>query len=278
MVNAEGNKALDALILAGTGGAYVPVGNRAKAIIRLKGRRLVEYVIEAMDSCAHVRSITVIGPMRRLSFLRKIPALSKPLELIPQHENLVRNVLAGYDHIRPGHGAPILVATADIPLLSPGEISHFITHSGYEDYDYVINAAMDGVFWYFCPELRIVHLPPDSTGSQAGDKLGKLVADIRRFIYMREKFRYHRRHFPDEAVDPGDPIHEYAAMLAKMDQEQTVPYRPWDSYEVGQCIHHLAWEDCGVVVAKEKLPGGRQVIKCYFEEAGVVRLIEQAPR
>lgn len=154
MVNAEGNKALDALILAGTGGAYVPVGNRAKAIIRLQGRRLVEYVIEAMDSCAHVRSITVIGPMRRLSFIREIPALSKPLELIPQHENLVRNVLAGYDHIRPGHGAPILVATADIPLLSPGEISHFITHSGYEDYDYVMGMASERAVAPYYPKGR----------------------------------------------------------------------------------------------------------------------------
>ena len=41
---------------------------------------------------------------------------------------------------------------------------------------------------------------------------------------------------------------------------------------------HLAWDDCGVVVAKEDLPGGRQVIKCYFAEAGVVRLIEKAPK
>ncbi len=56
------------------------------------------------------------------------------------------------------------------------------------------------------------------------------------------------------------------------------PYRPWETYEVGQCIQHLAWEDCGVVVAKEELPGGRQVIKCFFEEAGVVRLIENAAK
>jgi hypothetical protein len=80
---------------------------------------------------------------------------------------------------------------------------------------------------------------------------------------------------PDEAAEP---IHEYAALLASKDQSQPAPYRPWESYEVGQCIHHQAWEDCGVVVAKENLPGGRRVIKCYFEEAGVVRLIEMAPR
>jgi len=81
-----------------------------------------------------------------------------------------------------------------------------------------------------------------------------------------------------EPSEPPEPIHEYAAMLAEKDQSQPTPYRPWESYEVGQCIHHQAWEECGVVVAKEKLPGGRQVIKCYFEEAGVVRLIEKAPQ
>jgi len=70
-----------------------------------------------------------------------------------------------------------------------------------EDYDYVINAAMDGIFWRFCPAMRIVHLPPDSTGSQAGDRAGKLIADIRRFIYMREKRRLHAELFPEERFD-----------------------------------------------------------------------------
>jgi hypothetical protein len=83
---------------------------------------------------------------------------------------------------------------------------------------------------------------------------------------------------PTESTEAAEPLHEYAALLAEKDQSQPTPYRPWESYEVGQCIHHQAWEDCGVVVAKEKLPGGRQIIKCYFEEAGVVRLIEMAPR
>jgi hypothetical protein len=82
----------------------------------------------------------------------------------------------------------------------------------------------------------------------------------------------------EESPPPSEPVHEYAAMLAALDPSTAAPYRPWDTYEVGQCVHHLAWEDCGVVVAKEELPGGRKVIKCYFEDAGVVRLIEQAPR
>ena len=70
-----------------------------------------------------------------------------------------------------------------------------------EDYDYVINAAMDSTRFFFQPDMAIVHLPPDSTGSQAGDKASKLTADIRRFIYMREKVRLYRQLFPDGPLD-----------------------------------------------------------------------------
>ncbi len=69
---------------------------------------------------------------------------------------------------------------------------------------------------------------------------------------------------------------EYEAMLAAMDASKALPYRPWSTYEVGDAIHHLAWDDCGVVVAKESLPGLRRVVKVYFEKNGVVRLIEAA--
>ena len=81
-----------------------------------------------------------------------------------------------------------------------------------------------------------------------------------------------------EEKEAQEPVEEYRALLEATDQGNPRPYRPWDSYEVGECILHLAWEDCGVVVANEELPGGRQVIKCYFSEAGVVRLIQKAPR
>jgi len=70
-----------------------------------------------------------------------------------------------------------------------------------EDYDYVINAAMLGIAFFFRPDMPIVHLPPDATGSQAADKLSKLVSDIRRFLYMQQKVRYHRTHFPGEHLD-----------------------------------------------------------------------------
>lgn len=145
------DKALDALILAGNSRAYVPVGKRNKALIHIKGRRLIEYVSEALDASPLVRSITVIGNPQRLSFLNKELELKTPLEVIHQKESIIRNVLHGYDHILPEHNAPILVATADIPLLSAGEVTWFIENSGYEDYDYVMGFTTERALKPFYP-------------------------------------------------------------------------------------------------------------------------------
>jgi len=75
---------------------------------------------------------------------------------------------------------------------------------------------------------------------------------------------------------PAEPVAEYAALLAAADPENARPYRPSSEYAVGDVVHHLAYDDIGIVVAKESLPGGRQAVKVYFEEAGVVHLIEKA--
>lgn len=71
-------------------------------------------------------------------------------------------------------------------------------------------------------------------------------------------------------------VEEPPLSLDEADFSRALPYRPWESYEVGAVIHHLAWGDFGVVRAKETLPGRRQAIKVQFEKSGVVRLIEQS--
>jgi hypothetical protein len=84
---------------------------------------------------------------------------------------------------------------------------------------------------------------------------------------------------PAKDEDPalaGEPVAEYAAQLEAADLASARPYRSSDTFSLGDVIHHLAYGDVGVVVAKEQLPGGRQAVKVYFEKAGVVRLIEQA--
>lgn len=80
----------------------------------------------------------------------------------------------------------------------------------------------------------------------------------------------------DAAAAPApEPPPVAAAPLDDIDPERAVPYRPWQTYELGDVIHHLAWDDYGIVIGKETLPGNRRTVKVRFAGAGEVRLIEQ---
>lgn len=84
---------------------------------------------------------------------------------------------------------------------------------------------------------------------------------------------------PRAALEPAPATttatDDVAELLADLDLETAVPYRPWQTYAEGDVIHHLAWDDFGLVVGKETLPGNRRVVLVRFAAAGMVRLIEQ---
>jgi hypothetical protein len=77
-----------------------------------------------------------------------------------------------------------------------------------------------------------------------------------------------------EAGNDDDRMIGAPSPLADIDLAEAVPYRPWKTYEKGDVIHHLAWDDYGLVLEKEVLPGSRKVLKVHFTESGIVRLIE----
>jgi hypothetical protein len=137
----------------------------------------------------------------------------------------------------------------------------------------------DGVIWLRCPECRgflpkfsgeSVNRPPVGAGAEEADEdLTAIDADIDVGDL-------------EEAVAPavppttGEPVAEYAAALAAADVSHALPYRSCGDFAIGEVIFHLAWDDCGLVVAKETLPGNRRGIKVYFATVGVVHLIEQS--
>jgi DNA-directed RNA polymerase subunit RPC12/RpoP len=51
-------------------------------------------------------------------------------------------------------------------------------------------------------------------------------------------------------------------------------YDPAQTYEVGQAIFHLEWDDVGKIVSKERTSGGARAIVVSFEKLGERRLLE----
>jgi len=140
----------------------------------------------------------------------------------------------------------------------------------------------DGVLWLRCPRCHgflpkisdNVDRPPRVAEPAPGAGSGPAESPAPGF---------------DEALpvaDPPEPPGAAAAAVAAaalspppmpdFDPETAIPYRPWDHFEIGTVIRHLAWDDYGVVLAKEILPGNRHAVKVQFERAGVVRLIEDS--
>lgn len=135
----------------------------------------------------------------------------------------------------------------------------------------------DGVLWLRCPRCH-GFLPKISDNIDQPRRVAEPAAEIGEAA--------------DEAPEPGireaPPSPEAAespatggedlspAPMPDFDPETAIPYRPWNRFAVGAVIRHLAWDDYGVVLAKEILPGNRHAVKVQFEKAGIVRLIEDS--
>jgi len=122
----------------------------------------------------------------------------------------------------------------------------------------VRESTEDGVIWLRCPNCQgiLPHMPQigepdDAKGGDAGG-----------------------------TPRPGSPAAEAAAasaaadLLDEIDPEKARPYSEADTYEVGDVVHHRAWNDYGIVKATEMLPGNRRIIRVRFVNAGEVQLLE----
>ena len=109
----------------------------------------------------------------------------------------------------------------------------------------VRESAEDGVIWLKCPHCQgiLPHMPETSDESSGGEATET-----------------------ETVADPLDGI----------DVEAARPYEPSQTYEEGDVIHHRGWNDYGVVIGKDVLPGNRHMIVVRFAENGQVQLIEGA--
>lgn len=123
----------------------------------------------------------------------------------------------------------------------------------------VRESAEDGVIWLRCPNCQgiLPHMPSIAEDEGAVPAAGG-GAGAR----------------PAPADDEPDPVSAAADLLDEIDPEAARPYVASDTYEVGDVVHHRAWNDYGIVKATESLPGNRRIIRVRFVNAGEVQLLE----
>ncbi len=116
---------LDAVVLAGgrVSEALGPnVGVAYQAQIPINSQPMVQYVVQALRAVPEIDRIVVVGPQELNQVLS-----SDRCEVVELGETMVENLLRGLDTLQTTN--KVLLATGDIPLLTPEAVVDFLTQA-----------------------------------------------------------------------------------------------------------------------------------------------------
>lgn len=114
---------VDAVVLAGGDGAVIDPNCRFKGLVPIAGKPMVEWVTEALRASGTVAEIAVVVPTAEDlgSWADRVD------KIVVSDGEFMDNVLAGIGAFRVDRR--VLVATGDVPMLTPEAVDDFVTRS-----------------------------------------------------------------------------------------------------------------------------------------------------
>lgn len=125
----------DAIVLAGTSSRgdlkeYCQVSN--EALIPIGDKLMVEHVVDALKKVPSVNRIAIAGPLKELAPIYKG---DPKVMLAEQGDTQVATLLNGLELLKPGSDQRIIVAAADIPLLTHEAIEDLLEQCNHKEGD-----------------------------------------------------------------------------------------------------------------------------------------------
>lgn len=114
---------VDAVILAGGDGAVIDPTVAIKGLVPVAGKPLVEWVVDAMRAADTVAEVAVVVPTAK-DLGRWADKVDK---IVVSSGSFVENLTAGVDAFR--NDRSVLVATGDLPALTPEAIDDYVERS-----------------------------------------------------------------------------------------------------------------------------------------------------
>jgi len=94
-----------------------------KALLKLKDKYMIEYIIDTLRKSSMIDKIAVVGPKERLT-----PILGNKVDyIIESTDSIVTNALLALEHFE--EEQQVLIATSDIPMLTVEALDDFINRS-----------------------------------------------------------------------------------------------------------------------------------------------------
>ncbi len=180
---------IDCLLLAGspnTGPLKEVSPVEHEALIPLGDACMVEYVIKALRASGCVGRIVVVGP----EAIRRLPGAAG-VEVFEPAGGLMDNVAAGLKHFEAPEN--VLVATADIPLLTPEAVRDFVRRCGDRRADIYYPVVRDEVVERRYPGGRRTYVRLSDGRFTGGSLVLFRPAVFDRCRAMAQKFALHRK-------------------------------------------------------------------------------------
>ncbi len=115
---------LDCIVLAGGGGRRGELveqeGVPCKALIKIKGKEMARYVLEAYRSVEEIQRIVLVGSVEELGSI----AEDYSAQVVPEKETIMQNVAEANRFLNTDR--PLLISSADIPLIGPGVVEDLL--------------------------------------------------------------------------------------------------------------------------------------------------------
>jgi GTP:adenosylcobinamide-phosphate guanylyltransferase len=142
---------VDALILAGapnTKKLAAVSPESYEALIPLAGRPMVDFVVTALNESPSVGKVVIVGP----SGLDYLQGNNKVTAIVPCGDTLMANLRRGLDTL--GTSGLVLVATADIPLLTALAVEDFLAQANKYPADFYYSIVEKSVGDAKYPEVK----------------------------------------------------------------------------------------------------------------------------
>ena len=157
----------DAVLVAGEGEDSHNVLRQHKALLKIKGKFVIQHVIQALQQVPAIADIYVAGPVAKLSaaFAEAGLNLSTPkkIHLVPQKSNLFENAWHAFLSTLPGYNQvpvtelfehkekAVLMVPCDSPLITPREVTHFMDRCDLDRYDFLVGLTPEEQMTAFYP-------------------------------------------------------------------------------------------------------------------------------
>jgi len=100
-----------------------------EAMIEIAGKPMVTFVADALAAAPQVERIFIMGPVIELANC----SFPENVILVEGGNTIIETIQLGMEAL--GHNRKVLVVTADIPLLTPVAIDHFLSQCAEEEVD-----------------------------------------------------------------------------------------------------------------------------------------------